>query len=265
MCIQTLKKKNGSVSKLSNYRGIFLVPIISISFEKLLRNRITPSLEENITKFQTGGVKNKGAVDHIFVLRGLIDHSRYLKKELWITFYDIEKCFDSLWLEDCINSLWQCDVDDDILYLICLLNRKADITVRTPFGNTQSFEICNLVKQGTVLEPILDNCSLDDICSEGHGHNMGTVEIKAMEFVDDVADPDNGYFEALKSNQTISFIQKRKCLTCSGGNCKILKINSTDNSNSLFFTGKIIRKHIMKIFWFLKNRIILKTYVFFFK
>ena len=31
-------------------------------------------------------------------------------------------------------------------------------------------------------------------------------------------------------------------------------------------TGKIIRKHIMKIFWFLKNRIILKTYnVFFFK
>ena len=28
-------------------------------------------------------------------------------------------------------------------------------------------------------------------------------------------------------------------------------------------TGKIIRKHIMKIFWFLKNRIILKTYVFF--
>ena len=40
--------------------------------------------------------------------------------------------------------------------------------------------------------------------SEGHGHNVGTVEIKAMEFVDDIADPNNGYFEALKSNQTIS-------------------------------------------------------------
>ena len=122
------------------------------------------------------------------------------KKEVWITFYDTEKCFDSLWLEDCINSLWQCGVDDDILYLIYLLNRKADITVRTPFGNTQSFKICNLVKQGTILEPILNNCSLDDICSEGHGQNMGTVEIKAVEFVDDIADPNNGYFEALKSN-----------------------------------------------------------------
>ena len=118
-----------------------------------------------------------------------------------------------------------------------MLNRKADITVRTPFGNTQSFEICNLVKQGTVLGPILNNCSLDDICSEGHGHNMGTIDIKAMEFGDGIADPNNGYFEALKSNQTISFIQKRKRLTFSAEKCKILKINSTDNSNSLFLSG----------------------------
>ena len=147
-----------------------------------------------MTKFQTGGVKNKGVVDNLFVLRCLIDHSKYLKKELWITFYDIEKCFDSLWLEDCMNSLWRCGVDDDLIYL---LNRKADIIVRTPFGDTQSFEIRNLVKQGTVLGPILNNCSLDDICSEGHGHNMGTVEIKILEFVDDIADPNNGYFEAL--------------------------------------------------------------------
>ena len=99
-------------------------------------------------------------MDNLFVLRGLTDHSKYFKKELWTTFYDIEKCFDSLWLEDCMNSLWRCGADDDILYLIYLLKRKADITVRTPFVNTQSFEICNLVKQGTVPGPILNNCSL---------------------------------------------------------------------------------------------------------
>ena len=83
MHIQILKKKNGSVRKLSNYRGIFLVPIISIIFEKFFKkNRVTPLLEENVTKFQTGGVKNKGFVDNLFVLRGLVDHSKYLKKEL---------------------------------------------------------------------------------------------------------------------------------------------------------------------------------------
>ena len=39
--IRTLKKKRGSFRKLENYRGIFLVPILSIMFEKLLKNRIS--------------------------------------------------------------------------------------------------------------------------------------------------------------------------------------------------------------------------------
>ena len=80
MYIQTLKKKNGSVRNSSNYRGIFLVRITSINFEKLLKNGVTPLLEKHMTKFQTGGVKNKGVVDDLFVLRGLIDHPKYLKK-----------------------------------------------------------------------------------------------------------------------------------------------------------------------------------------
>ena len=80
-------------------------------------------------KFQTGGVKNKGIVDNLFVL---IDHSKDLQKESMITFYDIEKCFDGLWLADCIKSLWRCGVDDDMLCLIYLLNRKDDIIVRKP-------------------------------------------------------------------------------------------------------------------------------------
>ena len=45
--------------KLSNYIGIFLVPIISIIFEKLLKNRIVPLLEEDMTKFPTGVLKRE--------------------------------------------------------------------------------------------------------------------------------------------------------------------------------------------------------------
>ena len=89
-----------------------------------------------MAQFQTGGIKGKGAADNLFILRGTIDHSKYLEKELCITFYDIEKCFDSLWFEDCINCLWRCEVKDDIVYLVFQLNKKAVITMRTPFRNT---------------------------------------------------------------------------------------------------------------------------------
>ena len=97
-------KKTGSKRKLGNYRGVFVVPVASLIFEKLLKSRISPHLEQNMTKFQTGGVKGKGVVDNLMILRGITDHAKYLGQELWLTFYDIEKCFDS-WLQDCINSL----------------------------------------------------------------------------------------------------------------------------------------------------------------
>ena len=47
-------------------------------------------------KFQTGGVKGKGVVDSLMILRGIIDHAKYLWQELWLTFSDIDKCFDSI-------------------------------------------------------------------------------------------------------------------------------------------------------------------------
>ena len=94
-------------------------------------------------------------VDNLFILRGIIDHAKYLGRELWLTFYDIEKCFDRLWLEDCINSLWDNGVTDDILYLIYMMNRRANIVIRTPFGNTESFTIDSLVNRVLHLDLFL--------------------------------------------------------------------------------------------------------------
>ena len=54
MYVQTIKKKNGSMKKLNSYRGILLVPIISLIFEKLTKNRITPTLKQRMTSFRTG-------------------------------------------------------------------------------------------------------------------------------------------------------------------------------------------------------------------
>ena len=105
-------------------------------------------------------MKDKRITDNLFILEGVVDHSKYLQKEIWITFYDIEKCFDSLWLEDCINSLYENGVKNDILDLIYKMNHKAEIVVKTPFGDCNPIFVENIVRQGTVLGPVLNNCSL---------------------------------------------------------------------------------------------------------
>ena len=69
-----------------------------------------------------------------------------------------------------------------------LLNRNADIIVKTPSGDTEAFMIPNLVKQGTVLGPILNKCSLGEISGNGQNYQYGEVKISPLEFVDDIAD-----------------------------------------------------------------------------
>ena len=80
--ITTLKKKKGSFKKLKNYRGIFLVPILSIIFEKIFKNWINKLPQQNLSKFQNGGMKGKGAVDGLFILRAMVNHAKYFNKEL---------------------------------------------------------------------------------------------------------------------------------------------------------------------------------------
>ena len=64
MYICTLYKQKGSWKELENHRGIFIFVIVSITYEKVLKNRITPVLRENMTKFQTGGIKGTRVVDN---------------------------------------------------------------------------------------------------------------------------------------------------------------------------------------------------------
>ena len=194
-----------------------------------------------MAKFQTGGMRGKGVTNNLLILRGIIDHSNYLEKELWISFYDIAKCFDSLWLEDRINSSWNRGVQNDILYLIYLLNRNADVIVETPFGDTEAFTIPNLVKQWTVLGPILNNFSLGEISDSGQNYQSGEVKMSPPEFVDDIADINDGIAPAVLSNSRICHSQDLKCLKLTHERCKLLKINTSDQQQSLQVNGQKIK------------------------
>ena len=80
-------------------------------------------------------------------------------------------------------------VRNDMLSLIYLMNKEARVTVKTPVGDTDPILLTNLVKQGTVLGPVLNNCSLNKMSTYSTGYNFGSVQLKPLEFVDDIADP----------------------------------------------------------------------------
>ena len=93
LVLNELRKQKGD---LNNHRGVFIINISSLLFEKLLKNRILPILNKNVS---VPNWRREGQRCYRqSILRGIVDHSKYLGKELCITFYDTEKCFDSLWL-----------------------------------------------------------------------------------------------------------------------------------------------------------------------
>ena len=90
------------------------------------------------------------------------------------------------------------------------LNEKANVVVKTPFEETDPLSFMNIVKQGTVLGSVLNNVSLDRVCKESYSHHLGSVEIRSLEFVDDIADPNGDKNSALTSNRIIEQIQHEK-------------------------------------------------------
>ena len=79
-----------------------------------------------------------------------------------------------------------------------------------------------------MLGPILSNCSLDRICKEGNGYQFSQVNIKPVEFVDDLAGPNHSLTSAHVSNSVIEQIQFEKRLKFSAKKCELLVIGSGD-------------------------------------
>ena len=76
----------------------------------------------------------------------------------------------------------------------------------------ESFSRVNiLVRQETVLGPILNNCSSDNVCKEGASYRNGLVGIKPLEFGDVIADPNNGLYLLKRSNDiTVAIVHHKK-------------------------------------------------------
>ena len=97
------------------------------------------------------------------------------------------------------------------------------------------------MRQGAVLGPVLNNCSLDRVFKESLGYHIGSVEIKSMEFVYDIADPNSDEISAKFRSRIVEQIQFEKRLTLSAERCELLKINSKCNGENLTVNNEKIK------------------------
>ena len=149
--ISSIWKNKGSRNNYENYRGIFRVTIFRSILDMLIYNDEYKNLDKNLTDSNVGARKGRNIRDNIFVLQAILNS---VKKEtengIDCQVYDIEKCFDSLWLHEIINSLFDAGMQNDKLPLLFLENRNAQVAIKTNERISRRVSIQDIIMQGSI-------------------------------------------------------------------------------------------------------------------
>ena len=230
--ISTIYKGKGAKNELINERGIFIVTILRSILMKLIYFDYYFLLDSSMSDSQVGARKNKNIRNHIWIINGIISDvlSSKSKKPIDIQILDYKQCFDSLWLQECMNDFYNAGFNDDKFALLFNMNKSANIAVRTPVGKTNRTTIRNAITQGDIFSSLLCSKQVDTFGQECLETNKYTymykdeVEIPPLSMVDDLLCVSECGFKTTMSNAFLTLKTDTKKLQFGAKKCKKIHI-----------------------------------------
>ena len=180
--VATIYKGKGEKCDLENDRGIFIVSIYRSILMRLVYLDCYDTLDASMSDSQVGGRKGKSVRNHIWILNGIICDilSKKSKTPVDLQIFDYKQCFDSLWIEDCMNDLYTGGLNDDKFAILHNVNKIAQVAIKTPVGKTTRGVIRDSIIQGDVLAPMVCGKTLDGIGKECLEYSKYIYEFKGM-------------------------------------------------------------------------------------
>ena len=120
--IVTIFKNKGLRLEMNNDRGIFILTTLKKILDNLIYLDKFEELDRNMSDSNIGARKGRNVKDHLFLIYGIINSVVNGNEScVNIQIYDLEKAFDALWLEECLNDVYNtlpvCKRDDKIALL----------------------------------------------------------------------------------------------------------------------------------------------------
>ena len=114
-----------------------------------------------------GGRKGRSMRDQLFIINGIINEVVNGKgKPIDLQSTDILKAFDKMNYFETHNDIWDVGINDKLFALISQLDRKCNVSVKTPCGETESFTLNDLIIQGSTFGSIKCSVQLDTLGRE---------------------------------------------------------------------------------------------------
>ena len=195
--ITTIYKNKGSRMDMNNDRGIFILTVMKKMLDKLIYEDNYKEIDKNMSDCNIGARRKKNIKDHLLIIHGIINAVVKGDEEcIDVQIYDIQKAFDALWLEDCLNDIFDNLPDEnknDKISLLYESNRTNMVAIKTAVGLTKRTNMPHIVQQGGINGPLLCSNSIDKIgkkCKERNEHlytYKKTTKISPLAFIDDLS------------------------------------------------------------------------------
>ena len=225
--ITAIYKNRGERNEFNNYRGIFRVPVIRAILDRLIYNDEYDTIEEALSDSNVGARKGRNIRDNVFVLNAVTNSIINGNEEaVDIQIFDVEKCFDALWVQECINDLFETGFNNDKLPILFLENQNANIAIKSTNGTSKRQTIHNIIMQGTVWGSLCCTSTMDKLGQMVYEDKdliyryKGNVEIPCLGMVDDILCIQNCNDKSVKINSTVNAFIESKKLTLSASKCQ---------------------------------------------
>ena len=176
------------------------------------------TIDGNLTDCNVGSRKKRNVRDNLFVLNAILTSTKLKNMEAHdICIYDINKCFDTMWVFKSLNDIYELCFKDNKLPLIFQKNSNARIAIKTSSGITSRMNIDNTIIQGTVRAGLLCTGTMDKLGKLVYSEEqlsykyLNKVHVPPSLMVDDVLTVSKCGQNSIKLNSTVNtFVYSKK-------------------------------------------------------
>ena len=152
-----LYKRKGNPQVCDNHRGISLLEIAGKILAKIYLNRLPAHLDQAglIPESQCGFRKDRGTIAMIFTARQLQEKCQEQNVDLYMTFVDLTKAFDTVSRDGLWKIMAKFDCPPRYIAMVRQFHDGMQTRVQNDGVYSEPFPVTNGVKQGCVMAPTL--------------------------------------------------------------------------------------------------------------
>ena len=187
----TIPKGKSDPAIRENNRGLTLLPFLNKLYQILLKDRLGCSKSTVIHPIQGAGRKKVSCLHTSMLLRETVSYNIEKNKDVVVSFLDVQKAFDRVWINGMLYKLFKSGLDPKFCRIVKNMYDDFYCCVRVMDQYTHWFAVAQGVQQGASLSLFLYQVFMNDLIEQlietKLGADIDGIPITCPSFADDMA------------------------------------------------------------------------------